>query len=45
LCPELAGGGARLFGNGPAGSSWTLTSITSTESEATCLLYKRIPAG
>jgi dihydrofolate reductase len=42
LCPELVGGGACLFGDGPAGSSWTLTSMTSAESGAMCLLYDRI---
>lgn len=31
LCPELAGGGACLFDDGPAGSSWSLTSMTGTE--------------
>jgi dihydrofolate reductase len=42
LCPELPGGGTRLFGDGPAGSSWSLTSMTRTESGAICLLYDRI---
>ena len=41
LCPELPGGGERLFGDGPAGSSWSLTSMTSTDSGAICLLYDR----
>lgn len=41
LCPELAGGGARLFDDGAAGSSWQLTSMTSTASGAICLLYDR----
>jgi dihydrofolate reductase len=41
LCPELAGGGARLFGDGPAGSSWSLTDMTSTGSGAICLPYDR----
>lgn len=45
LCPELPGGGARLFRDGPAGSSWSLTSMASTESGAICLLYDRIRAG
>jgi dihydrofolate reductase len=27
LCPELVGGGTHLFGDGPAGSSWTLTGM------------------
>jgi dihydrofolate reductase len=42
LCPELAGGGARLFDDGPAGSSWSLTDMTGTDSGAICLLYDRI---
>jgi hypothetical protein len=42
LCPELVGGGARLFDDGPASSSWSLTSMTGTESRAICLLYNRI---
>jgi dihydrofolate reductase len=41
LCPELVGGGARLFQDGPAGSSWTLASSTPTASGALCLLYDR----
>jgi dihydrofolate reductase len=39
LCPELVGAGARLFGDGPAGSSWSLTEVTPTGSGALCLLY------
>ena len=45
LCPELAGGGARLFDDGPVGSSWSLTAMTGTGSGAMCLLYDRIQAG
>jgi dihydrofolate reductase len=46
LCPELVGGGARLFSDGPAGSSWSLTGMTRAESGAACLIYDRIrPAG
>jgi len=44
LCPELGGGGARLFDDGPAGSSWSLTDMTATGSGAICLLYDRIRA-
>jgi dihydrofolate reductase len=40
LCPELVGGGARLFEDGPAGS-WKLTGSTATDSGAMCLLYDR----
>lgn len=42
LCPELPGGGSRLFGDGPAGSSWSLATVTRTDSGAVCLLYDRI---
>jgi dihydrofolate reductase len=42
LCPELVGGGALLFGDGQAGSSWSLTETKGTESGAICLVYDRI---
>jgi dihydrofolate reductase len=42
LCPELVGAGARLFGDGPAASSWSLNEATPTSSGALCLLYDRI---
>ncbi|HEX4062059.1 MAG TPA: dihydrofolate reductase family protein [Streptosporangiaceae bacterium] len=42
LCPELVGAGARFFGDGPAGSSWSLTDLTRTDSGALCLAYDRI---
>jgi dihydrofolate reductase len=42
LCPELVGAGARLFGDGPAGSSWSLTEVTPARSGALCLLYELI---
>jgi dihydrofolate reductase len=42
LCPELVGAGARFFDDGPAGSSWSLTDLTRTDSGAICLLYDRI---
>jgi dihydrofolate reductase len=41
LCPEIVGGGARLFDDGPVGSSWSLTESTSTGSGAICLTYDR----
>ncbi len=44
LCPELAGGGARLFDDGLVASSWSLTAMTGTGSGAICLLYDRINA-
>jgi dihydrofolate reductase len=42
LCPELVGAGTRLFGDGPAGSSWSLTEVTPASSGALCLLYDLI---
>jgi len=42
LCPELPGGGARLFDDGPAGSSWSLIAASTTDAGALCLLYDRI---
>ena len=42
LCPELVGAGARLFGDGPAGSSWSLAEATPASSGALCLRYDLI---
>ncbi|WP_157252827.1 dihydrofolate reductase family protein [Nonomuraea typhae] len=39
-CPELLGGGARLFPDGTA-ASWSLTAAHTTDSSAICLLYDR----
>jgi dihydrofolate reductase len=44
LCPELVGGGARLFPDGIPASSWSLTDSTPTESGALCLQYDRVRA-
>ena len=44
LCPELVGGGAHLFTDGQAGSSWSLTATSATATGAICLLYDRIRA-
>lgn len=41
LCPELVGGGARLFTDGIPATHWTLTDVTPSESGAICLLYDR----
>ncbi|MFI6043245.1 dihydrofolate reductase family protein [Nocardia sp. NPDC051321] len=41
-CPEIAGGGARLFEDGLAASSWSLTDLSTTESGALYLIYDRI---
>ncbi len=42
LCPEVAGGGARLFEDGLPPSSWTLRQSAVTASGAICLLYDRV---
>ncbi len=42
LCPEVAGGGARLFEDGLPPSSWTLSQNVVTESGALCLFYDRV---
>ena len=42
LCPEVAGGGARLFEDGLPASSWSLRQSTTTESNALCLIYDRV---
>jgi dihydrofolate reductase len=42
LCPEISGGGARLFEDGLPASSWSLRQTTVTESGALCLLYDRV---
>jgi len=42
LCPELVGAGARLFGEGPAASSWSLAEATPSGSGALCLRYDLI---
>lgn len=42
LCPEVAGGGARLFEDGLPASSWSLRQSTTAESGALCLLYDRV---
>ena len=44
LCPEVVGGGARLFEEGLPSSSWKLRQNTITESGALCLLYDRVRA-
>ncbi|MET7885065.1 dihydrofolate reductase family protein [Streptomyces avermitilis] len=41
LCPEVVGGGARLFTDGPPSSSWSLTAMSTSESGAICLWYDR----
>lgn len=41
LCPEIAGGGERLFEDGLPASSWDLRQSNATESGALCLVYDR----
>ncbi|MFI7425311.1 dihydrofolate reductase family protein [Nonomuraea sp. NPDC049684] len=45
LCPEVAGGGARLFEDGLPAAHWSLTDLTTTGSGAICLLYDRLRQG
>ncbi|MEU1393944.1 MULTISPECIES: dihydrofolate reductase family protein [unclassified Nonomuraea] len=45
LCPEVAGGGARLFEDGLPAAHWSLTDLTTTDSGAICLLYDRLRQG
>lgn len=42
LCPEVAGGGTRLFEDGLPASSWNLRQSKAVESGALCLLYDRV---
>ena len=42
LCPEIIGAGARLFGDGPAGTSWSLAEAAPASSGALCLRYDLI---
>jgi dihydrofolate reductase len=44
LCPELVGGGARLFEDGVPASSWSLTDLSTSDSGAICLTYDRVRA-
>jgi dihydrofolate reductase len=41
LCPELVGGGTRLFEEGVPASSWTLTDVARTETGAMCVTYDK----
>lgn len=41
LCPEIVGGGARLFDDGAPRSSWTLTEHTPSTTGATLMVYDR----
>ena len=41
LCPELVGGGARLFEDGLPVTSWSLTDLSTSDSGALSLVYDR----
>jgi dihydrofolate reductase len=45
LCPELVGGGDRLFTDGLPATSWSLTGTRATDTGALCLYYDRIRPG
>jgi dihydrofolate reductase len=45
LCPELVGGGDRLFDRGLPASSWSLTDLSTSGSGAIWLIYDRIRVG
>jgi dihydrofolate reductase len=42
LCPQVAGGGTRLFEDGIPASSWTLRDMATSADGAICLLYDRV---
>ncbi|WP_433603266.1 dihydrofolate reductase family protein [Nocardia sp. CA-135953] len=42
LCPELVGGGARLFEDGVPATSWSLTDLSTTDSGAIVLVYDKV---
>jgi dihydrofolate reductase len=44
LCPEVAGGGTRLFEDGLPATSWTLRDMATADDGAICLLYDRTRA-
>lgn len=42
FCPEIVGGGTRLFEDGLPATSWTLAELDTADSGAMCLYYDRI---
>jgi dihydrofolate reductase len=44
LCPQIVGGGARLFDDGLPGTAWTLSDLATSADGAICLLYDRVRA-
>ena len=42
FCPEIVGGGTRLFEDGLPATSWTLTDLATADTGAMCLYYDRI---
>lgn len=45
LCPELVGGGVRLFEDDIPASSWTLNDMATSESGAVWMYYDRVHQG
>jgi dihydrofolate reductase len=44
LCPELSGGGVRLFEDGFGSTSWSLTNMSASDTGAVALVYDRLRA-
>jgi len=44
LCPELSGGGVRLFEDGFPSTSWSLTNLVTADTGAIVLVYDRLRA-
>ena len=42
LCPEIVGGGTRLFEDGLPVTTWTLTDLATAETGAMCVSYDRL---
>jgi dihydrofolate reductase len=42
FCPEIVGGGTRLFEDGLPATSWTLTDLATADTGAMCLYYDRL---
>jgi dihydrofolate reductase len=42
LCPEISGGGARLFADGLPSTSWTLSDMSTSETGAILLTYDKV---
>jgi dihydrofolate reductase len=42
LCPQIVGGGTRLFDDGLPGTAWVLRDMATSADGAICLLYDRV---